>query len=255
MSKEKTINSISGYQLPYWSNIHPFETIRLELDYSYLGNRSYIQGIVGLDGMLRALDHMDTHLFDGSARIKVAKINKEIVSYTLAEALFKKDIRSHPYLGSELARVDVEIAGNSLVGLLFSKDHEPIKGRNICDNSGGHITCLEHVNNDDTVGLISKIKTYIDLIRAIEEVQRDSIITLVGNKISKVRWAFIENLPILTDNESSKITEVFYEDRRVFPHNRGFFDYRKGSLNGKHCFTICFYFEFSQEIAQQRWLK
>ena len=89
---------------------------------------------------------------------------------------------------------------------------------------------------------IGGITSFIDLVRAIEEVHRDAIIDEVNNA-RKVRWAYLEDMPILIDREARTIKSVVLRPQRNVCSPRGIFDIRRVELEGGSSFDMWFHYE------------
>ena len=81
--------SISGFCLPKFYNHSRVELVSLDLTYKFLGQRDYIQGIVGLDGALRALSYLGVPGANAKAIIQRARVKREITKHISVESVVR----------------------------------------------------------------------------------------------------------------------------------------------------------------------
>ena len=101
----------------------------LDLNYPYLGHRSYADGPTMLDGMIKCAKIFNPSVGQELTTIKLFKIIKSFNNLSTAVSLSHHEAQKHPKLKEAGARLDLDIAGERITSLLFEKKEEEIKER------------------------------------------------------------------------------------------------------------------------------
>lgn len=193
-----------------------------DLNYKYLEKRNYIQGVVVLEGMLKCCEKLLPELQKKTYEILEAKIFSEINFGTKAIAYVQnKKLNSKK---KPVALVKIKCKKIFLVCYLYKNKNKIKKNhRELSDIYGKHVVNIKQ-KKKVVICKIKKIFTIIDLIRAIEECQRD-IIRLENPKFSKQRWCYLSNL-LVNKKKIKKINKIKFFDQKTLKSNNSIFDIR-----------------------------
>ena len=229
----------------------PFEAAALELEYPFLGHRPYAHGSSMLEGMLRALTRFRPRVLEEAPQIRQFKVIRPFASYSMAEAMRTEDVGRHPRLARAAARLDVNAGPEQLTSLLFPT-HSPIATRLMEYNAADYVEGVFTGENGTSWGHLIRVRDYIDLIRGINEVNRQ--LTVNGfpdpdwSKV--VRWAYLRHLPIFDDRDCATMEKVSYRVTDVVDVGNHRFEIKEGILEGgfgRFSFEICFFIELPIE--------
>jgi hypothetical protein len=228
-----------------------FEANALELSYLFLGHRNYAHGSSMLEGMLHCAKLFYPTINDNSIKIRQFKVIKQFATLSRAETMRYEDVLRHPRLRQAAARLDLEVGKERLTSLLFPT-HSPIPGRLSEYNAGDYVGELEKEQNGKSFGSLVKIKDYVDLIRGINECNRQSTVLSFPNPewSKRVRWAFICNIPILSAQDCARVTRVSFEPKDVVDIGHHRFEIKIGrfeELGSESDFEICFFIELPRD--------
>lgn len=226
----------------------PFEADAVEMEYPFLGHRQYTHGSSMLEGMLRVLRQFRPALLEENARIKQFKVMRPFADHSRAEGMLTRDVAQHPRLGKAVARLDVEAGSERLTSLLFPTE-SPITWRLGEYNAANYVEKVyPDPSEGDPWGRLIRVKDYIDLIRGINEVNRQ--LTVQGfpdpNWSKTVRWAYICNIPILSDHACTEMERVSFQKKNLVDLGNHRFEIKSGRLEGRESiflFEICFFIE------------
>lgn len=224
-----------------------FEAFALELYYPFLGHRDYAHGSSMLEGMLGAVKLMEPDIVEHGAVIRQFKVISQCDSLARAEAMLTSDAAKHPFLGDAKARLDLTLNDKKITSLLFAID-KPIGWRLKEYLAGDYVEYVKWVDNDLSYGIIKRIADYIDLIRAINECNRQLTVKSFPTPewSNCVRWAYLINMPLLTDQQCSEITKVTFARAETIDVGNHRFEVKIGQLDGPASyfeFEICFFIE------------
>ncbi len=193
-----------------------------DLYYKFLEKRNYIQGVVALDGMLKCCTILLPELKNKTYEILEAKIFSEINFGTTAIAHFHNKnlkVKKKP-----VALIKIKYKSKKLVCYLYKNRKKINKNfREAKDIYGKHILKIE-MKKKITICKIKKITTIIDLIRAIEECQRD-IIKLENPRFSKQRWCYLTNL-LVNKKKIKNINRIKFYNKKILKSKNSIFDIR-----------------------------
>ena len=227
-------------------NHQPHKVTKMELSYPYLEERTYIQGVVALDGMLKCAELFEPDLYAKPWSIKQAKVMREITTFARAETRRKEDALNLSTFREAMVRLDIESGGETITTLLFPHENRPVSKREPTDDYGKHVLSLSIENNRNYLCEIERVTDVIDLIRAIEECHRDLIkMEFFGNKPTPpLRWAYLTDFPLFSPETIPGVSRIEFTERREVKAVSGFFDIRTGNLPElgiRFDFKICFY--------------
>lgn len=230
--KIKDIHTTKNYS-------YPVKTCLLQ--YKFLGHRNYTHGSSMLEGMIKTIQK-----FQDLKKIKIFefKLIKQFNNLSLTEAFEVKYLKIHPNTKKAVA---ILIAGNQkkkYVCLLFKKK-EKIKQRLIKYNSQNYIEHID-VSKKTTTARFKNITDFIDLIRAINEGNRQITLKEMPNNLwrKKIRWAFINNLDVIQDSICKNFTLAEYVVDQDVQVGKKRFVIKNGKIFSKKKnikFKICFF--------------
>ena len=210
-----------------------------DLNYKFLEKRNYIQGVVALDGMLKCCSMLLPELKSKTYKILEAKIFSEINFGTTAVAYMKNEnlkLRKKP-----VALIKIKYKSKMLVCYLYKNQKNLNKNfREAKDIYGKHILKIQ-IKKQVSICKIKRIITIIDLIRAIEECQRD-IIKLENPKFLKQRWCYLTNL-IVNEKKLKNINQIKFYNKKILKSKNSIFDIRQVDFCNRYINTkpeFCF---------------
>ncbi len=200
------------------------------LFYRYLEKRNYIQGVVVLEGMLKCCEALIPNLEKKTYKIVEAKIHSEINFGTTAIAYAKsKKLKEKR---KPVAFIKIKYKSKNLVCYLYKNRKKLDKNfREEKDIYGKHVEKIEF-KEKFVVCKIKKIITIIDLIRAIEECQRD-IIKIENPKFSKQRWCYLTNL-LVNEKKIKNINQIKFYNKKILKFKNSIFDIRYVDFYNKY---------------------
>lgn len=237
-----------------WTLLPPsdssFESASLLLDYPLLGHRQYVHGSSMLEGMMNSIIEFtsESAVFEG--RIKQFKIIHNVETSAVAVAMRRKDALRHPTLGDALARLDLDIGSDEYTSLLFPHGkiiHRKLAGYDAAD----YVTCVHENGDGATVGEVCRLRDYVDLVRAINECNRQA--TVAGfphaDWSKRVRWAYLSNMPMVKNELVHHINMIIFRLAETVDLGKHRFEIKDGFFNevgASPDFKICFFIELPE---------
>lgn len=241
----KTSQDIPGLASP--PNLG-FPISTLFLTFPYLGHRTYVQGVVGMHGMLETAALFAPDLLSEEGVVRQAKVLREINTYCVAQAMDRANASLHPLRTQATARLDLAISGKELTVLLFPVRDLPVTERLTEYGFGEYVNELHLGDNGNSMGTMHRMRDTVELLCGVEECFRDIILKekdLPSGSLV-IRWAYAEDFPFCHPERITKIGGVRFEPGKIIPSGQGYFDIRIGRMEGGDVdepFTMCFFVE------------
>jgi len=218
----------------------------LDINYPYLGHRSYADGPSMLDGLLRCARIFNPAVGKEPTTIKLFKIIKGFDTLSTAVALSHQEAQKHPRLKEAVARLDLDVAGERITSLLFQRTDAAITERNAEYDARNYVANISMSDSGASTGRMKHIVSFIDLIRGIDECNRQATVARIAPPAMapSVRWAYITDLRLFSDEESRSISNVAFTFMNEVILGTHRFEIKKGrfSEHGPALdFTICFF--------------
>lgn len=233
----------------------PFATSALDLEYPLLGPRTYTHGSSMLEGMLAAVRTIVPDLDSSDAVIRQFKVIRQFDTLARAEAMASADATHHLRIRDAVARLDVRVGNERLTSLLFPKP-EPAKGRLADYDPDGYLAAIGPASATAPAwGQFADVTDFIELVRGLNECNRQLTVASfpTAGWSKRVRWAYIQGLPVLGAEACRTIRLVTYTyPETVDLGHRQRFEIKTGKLIGdeaRHTFKICFFIELPEDRA------
>ena len=232
----------------------PFETHALDLAYPLLGPRPYSHGSSMIEGMLAALALVVPDLDRSGAVIRQFKVIRQFSTLSRAEAMTTAHALKHPRLKQAVARLDIEAHGERLTSLLFERP-DPALGRLPDYDPDGYLAEVYPARDGRLAGgRFDGLTDFVDLIRGLNECNRQLTVASFPHKdwSRRVRWAYIQNMPILSSDECASLETVSYTEPEAIDIGRQRFEIKHGTLAGggrEWGFDICFFIELPEDAG------
>ncbi len=224
--------SISGRHAPRWDESHGFPSVRLDLDYAFIEERPYIQGIVLFDGMYRALSLACSDLHEKRAVIRQARFTREVTTLSWAEAFERRHLSAHPLKGDAVARVDMEAGETGYVAFIFCRQDAPVGQRIAHDANGRHISLMQREVDGTVTVYARRVDSFLAMVRAVGEAHRDvTRRDRLGNPDGPVRWAFFEGVQLFPACPLQNNMRFTLSTGTEVRTAAGLFDYRSASIH------------------------
>jgi hypothetical protein len=226
-----------------------FEATALNLSYLFLGHRDYTHGSSMLEGMLLCAGLLRPTLTKEKVIVRQFKVIKQFDTKSRAEAMSSANTKKHPRLKATVARLDLDIEGERITVLLFPTE-ETIEGRLVEYSAGDYVAELEFNSEGASYGNLHRVKDYIDLIRGLNEINRQITVMSFSNPewSKRVRWAYIRDIPYLLNDKCSQVKRVSYEITDNVDLGEHRFEIKKGRFEDLDIeFQICFFIELPQD--------
>ena len=222
----------------------PFMYQELALSYPLLGKREYSHGSSMFEGMFCALKEFIPNFDAQSKYIKMFKVIREFSSESIACAMPRVKARDFLNVGEAVARLDLNISDEEYTCLLFQNDKEVVD-RLTSYNASDYV---QKIFTDDGNGFgdIYKIDDYVDLLRAVNESNRQLTVNsfpfLEWSK--RVRWAYLSDFEMPPLEELHDISQVKFEPYDLIDMGQNRFEVKRGFLvtsKATYSFLICFF--------------
>lgn len=220
-----------------------YPVVSCSLEYKFLGHRQYTHGSSMLEGMLKTIFRFKKK---HNSKILEFKVIKQFNQFSYTEAFEEKYLSFHPNVKKAVAILTVRLNKTKYICLLFKKK-DKIKQRLNSYRSQNYIKKIDIYKNKSKA-YFKNIKDYIDLVRAINEGNRQITIEEMPNDSwkKKIRWAYIQNLEIIKNNICRQYKSVTYNVDKDIQIGKKRFVIKNGKLiskNRKLSFKICFYIQ------------
>jgi hypothetical protein len=220
-----------------------YEVKSLNLNYFYLGHRDYAHGSSMLEGMLKTLA-----LFENLDDFEILnfRVIKQFSNLSYTEAFLEDNLKFHPNKKQAVARLRISNGKQNYICLLFPKN-EKINERLTDYKSPDYIKSIKIIDKGKSQATFQNINDFIDLIRALNEGNRQITLEEVESDEwkKKIRWAYIENLKIISDMDCRNFNSVEYTDYseqqisdKKFVIKNGLLISEKMKIKFKICFFI-----------------
>ena len=221
--------------------------LRCNFECPLLGHRYYTHGSSMIDGLIKS-----ACLFIGCNHEKIFinsfKIIKEFSSFFYIDFMNKDSIKEYVKPSKVKAKIEIQNDNITYIGFVYESDKEIT---NIIKdyNSAEYVyNVSSQVNNQ--IGYFKHVHDNIDLIRALNEVNRQITIDNIENETLKkqVRWAYIENFQLINFKGSQIPHSIKYQKINEVTIGQHKFEIKKGSIfTDKEClissFDICFFIQ------------
>lgn len=228
------------------------ETKHLELEYPYLGHRNYAHGSSMLKGMLDCARLYSSRVDSAGTIIRNFKIIRGFSSLSRAEAMPHAKAQAHPQLMDCTARLDLLVGEEYISVLLFPRD-EAISRRDSEYDSRTYVSSLSVNSTDCAEGVMQNINGFIDLIRGINEVNRQATMSRINPPAigSSLRWAYITDLPLISDEKACDVKQVTFKLLITQVVGKMRFEIKEGSfpeLGSEYDHQICFAMAHTSQV-------
>ena len=187
-----------------------------------------------LDCLLYAIELQYPRLFLSSVSIKQFKIIKEFSTHAKAEVMLSEEVRYHPRLREVVARLDLSSNMGSFSAILFPEPRDIVQKRIANYNSENYVNKVFSLNDAEGEAELKNIFNFIDLMRGIVEANRQlSIIESRSlGKVEKMRWVYIVNFPLISDEEASRIQKVSFRRKTLVKNDNIYFPVKDVLITG-----------------------